>query len=171
MWSMAVRGGWNGRRLTLRSVVVLLLALAGFVVMHVVGSTDVASAGHHVISASNGAQAGVEPHDLQSGSGIAMTQGSTADDPAAETAWLTPPVPLAPSVPEEDHHDGHLGLVGCLVALTGLVGWLVVARPGGGYLLALARRAWTSPGLGDGGAVPFGVSRTPVRLSLCVLRI
>jgi hypothetical protein len=171
---MAVAGtvGWSGRRLTLRSVAVLLLALTGFVVMHVVALTDVAPLGHHVMSAPNGVQRAAEPHVVAPGSESAVSGESTTNDPAAGASLRTPAVPLEPSsVPEEGHHDGHLGLVGCLVALTGLVGWLVVARPSGGYLLAVARRAVTSSGLGVGWAVPSGLPRAPVRRSLCVLRI
>jgi len=171
MWPMAVMGGVNGRRLTLGSVAVLLLALAGFAVMHVVALTDVAPPGHHVMSAPNGVQHAAGTHGVAAGAEIAVSQGTAANDQAVEPALWTAPVPLPPSVPEEGHQDGHLGLAGCLVALTGLVGWLVVARPGGGYLLTLARRALTSPGLGHDWAVPFGDLRAPVRLSLCVLRI
>lgn len=171
MWPMAVTGGSNGRRLTLRSVTVLLLALAGFVVMHVVALTDVTSAGHPIMSAPHGVQRAAEPPGVPSGSEREVSRGSIPNDHAAEPGLGPPRVPLSPSVPVEGHHDGHLGLVGCLVALTGLVGWLVLARPGGGYLVALARRALTSPGLGHGWAVPSGVARAPVSFSLCVLRI
>jgi hypothetical protein len=121
-------------------------------------------------SASNGVQRAAEPHVVASVSEFAVSGESTND--TAGPSLRTPAFPLEPSsVPEEGHHDGHLGLVGCLVALTGLIGWLVVARPSGGYLLAVARRAVTNSGLGVGWAVRSGLPRAPVRLSLCVLRI
>lgn len=138
---MVTTSGSGERRLGHAALVVLLCALTGFVAMHVIALTDVATAQHHVPGA-----IAVEPGPAEAGAAGGSQQGGS-------------------------HGDGHLVLVGCLVALTGLAGWLLLTRSDCGRLLSDWSRTWASRGHRVVLEVPSGVPRGHVQLSLCVVRI
>lgn len=148
---------WGGRRLAVGPVALLLGVLAVFVLVHMGTTHDLALTD---LSASRSHEhAGTLGH---------------GDDTTASAATMTASSGTAAAHvdhdggPGEDGHDDVL--VGCLVALTGLVGGLMLVRPRLLAALAAAGAAATRRGVAVVGHRAPGVRRAPSLATLCVLR-
>ncbi len=148
---------WGGRSLTVGPVVLLLGVLAVFVLVHMgtthdLALTDLSASGSHEHLGTRGHGYGHTPS-------TATTMSSTGD-----------------AAPHVDHEGGHGEsghdhvLVGCLVALTGLVGGLILVRPRLLAALAAAGVAGMRQGFAVVGRRAPGALRAPTLATLCVLR-
>lgn len=149
--------GWGGQRPAIGPVALLFGVLAVFVLVHVGTMHDLALTD---LSASRS-------HEHVG----ALGHGDDRVAPAAPAAASAGVVP-APASPEGGHHEsGHDGgLVGCLVALTGLVGGLMLVRPRLLPALAAAGGGRDRRVVAVVASRALGTRPAPTPATLCVLR-
>lgn len=148
---------WAGRRLAVGPVALLLGVLAVFVLVHM-GTT-------HDLALTDLPASGSHQHVGPAGHGLDTMAATTSASASSGVA--------ADHVDREGGHGerGHDDvLVGCLVALTGLVGGLMLARP---RLLRAPSAAGAATATGSFAVVgsrALGALRSPSLATLCVLR-